>query len=395
MSKISENGTTKRKPRLDLDGHSYIQDRPYVRVFSQQVAERALNTQETPEAIITNCYKSMSDSSIARLPVRENIKRRIRILRQNNQLVKEPNDPKFLSVPNELTLTHRKERFLCSDTGPGHDRILIFASPEQLQILQSSEEFLVDGTFKVVPEIFYELFIIHAVYRNYAVPVIYALLRRKNTDTYQRLIDEILKIAPNWSSRLIMMDFEQASINPFQTKFPIIHLSGCYFHLRQTLAFLESTSVVDGFELLCEELGEGYDDILDYFESTYIGELRSNRIRQKPLFDISFWSMHNRTTHSSMRTNNCADAYHRRINSTFQCAHPTLWLFVQKLFDEENVVHADLVHIIAGEPPKKKKITERLERRLLNLLTTNHSPIAVQLNSIAYSISLKKINFSF
>ncbi|CAF1526042.1 unnamed protein product [Adineta ricciae] len=271
------------------------------RVFSQQVAERALNTQETPEAIITNCYKNMSDPSIARLPVRENIKRRIRILRQNNQLVKEPNDPKFLSVPNELTLTHRKERFLCSDTGPGDDRILIFASPEQLQILQTSEEFLVDGTFKVVPEIFYQLFIIHAVYRNYVVPVIYALLRRKNTDTYQRLIDEILKIAPNWSPRLIMMDFEQASINAFQTKFPIIHLSGCYFHLRQSihrklqelrhqteyqndtvythnihkiaaLAFLEPSSVVDRFELLCEELGEGYDDILDYFESTYIGK---------------------------------------------------------------------------------------------------------------------------
>ena len=104
MSKISENGTTKQKPRLGLDSHSYIQDRPYgekiywhcinyksdschsrlhtciitnsilkpptehscksnaiaheVRVFSQKVAERALNTQETPEAIITNCYKS-------------------------------------------------------------------------------------------------------------------------------------------------------------------------------------------------------------------------------------------------------------------------------------------------------------------------------------------------
>ena len=98
--------------------------------------------------------------------------------------------------------------------------------------------------------------------------------------------------------------------------------------------------------------------------------------------------MHNRTTQSSMRTNNCAEAYHRRINSTFQCAHPTLWLFVQKLIDEENVVHADLVHINAGEPPKKKKINESLERRLLNLLTTNHSHIAVQLNSIAYSISL-------
>jgi hypothetical protein len=194
----------------------------------------------------------MLDPSIARLPVRENIKRRIRMLRQNNQLVKEPSDPQFPSVPNELTLTHRKEIFLRSDTGPGttkssmiiltialsvsgDDRILIFASPEQLQILQTSTEFLVDGTFKVVPEIFYQLFIIHAVYRNYVVPVTYALLRRKNTDTYLRLINEILEIAPDWSPRSMMMDFEQASINAFRTKFPTVQLSGCYFHLRQSI----------------------------------------------------------------------------------------------------------------------------------------------------------------
>lgn len=117
----------------------------------------------------------------------------------------------------------------------GDDRILIFASPEQLQILQMATDFLVDGTFKVVPEIFYQLFIIHALYRHHTVPVIYALLRRKNADTYKRLIDEIIRIAPNWSPASFMMDFELASINSFQLKFPSAMLSGCYFHLRQSL----------------------------------------------------------------------------------------------------------------------------------------------------------------
>jgi hypothetical protein len=73
-----------------------------------------------------------------------------------------------------------------------------------------------------------------------------------------------------------------------------------------------------------------------------------------------------------MKTNNSAAAYHRRINSTFQCAHPTLWVFLQKLINEENNVHADLVHINAGEPPKKKKTNEGLERRLLNLINSPH-----------------------
>ena len=103
MFTISQNGTTKQRPRLSLDGFSYVKDRTTsektywwcikyssdrcharlhtclesakilkpptehtckfdgveneVRIFSQQVAGRVLNTQETPDAIITHCYK--------------------------------------------------------------------------------------------------------------------------------------------------------------------------------------------------------------------------------------------------------------------------------------------------------------------------------------------------
>ncbi len=61
----------------------------------------------------------MSDPSLARLPVRDNIKRRIRMLRQKNQMVKEPNDPNFSSVPIQLTTTSRDDQFLRCDTGSG------------------------------------------------------------------------------------------------------------------------------------------------------------------------------------------------------------------------------------------------------------------------------------
>ena len=86
-----------------------------------------------------------------------------------------------------------------------------------------------------MPEIFYQLFIIHAVYRQHIVPVVYALLRRMNVDTYSRLIDEVTKITSNWLPASIMMDFEQASISAFQDKFLSVSLSGCYFHLRQSI----------------------------------------------------------------------------------------------------------------------------------------------------------------
>ena len=92
-----------------------------------------------------------------------------------------------------------------------------------------------DGTFKVVPEMFYQFFIVHGIFRDHAVPLVYALLRRKNAETYQNLIVEILKIAPRWSPRTIMLDFEQASISAFESAFPNAALSGCYFHLRQSI----------------------------------------------------------------------------------------------------------------------------------------------------------------
>ena len=171
-------------------------------------------------------------------------------------------------------------------------------------------------------------------------------------------------------------------------------------HKLGVLAFLNLGSAVTDFELLCEELGEQYDNVLDYFEETYIGtslidyvkqlsydlllgKLQLNRVRRKVLFEIKFRSVHSRTTPSSMRTKNLTEAYHRRISLIFQYAHPTLWLFLRKLIDEENVVNAGLVQINAGKQAEKKKTNEHLEKRLINLLDSIHDQLSVQLDSIA------------
>ena len=85
----------------------------------------------------------------------------------------------------------------------------------------------------MVPEIFYQLFIIQTIYCQHTIPVIYVLLRRTDAGTYSRLFDEILKIAPTWSLASVMMNFERASISSLKKKFRSVSLSGCYFHLRE------------------------------------------------------------------------------------------------------------------------------------------------------------------
>ena len=170
--------------------------------------------------------------------------------------MKEPNDPMSAAVSTLLTKNLRQDQFLRWDTGPavllyfpdnghksklafllfiGDDRILALASDEQIDILQNTDDFLIDGTFKIVPEMFYPLYITHAVYQDHVVPVIYALLRTKSKDTYRRLISEIFTFAPRWSPRSIMLDFEQACFGAFQSTFPNVSLSGCYVHLRQSI----------------------------------------------------------------------------------------------------------------------------------------------------------------
>jgi len=64
-------------------------------------------------------YLALSDQGIARLPTRDNIKRRIRMIRQNKNIINAPNDPNFTSIPTSLTKTVREDTFLHCDTGPG------------------------------------------------------------------------------------------------------------------------------------------------------------------------------------------------------------------------------------------------------------------------------------
>ena len=49
-------------------------------------------------------FLGLSDPALARLPTRDNIKRRIRKLRQEKAIVQAPNDPNFTIVPTPLTI---------------------------------------------------------------------------------------------------------------------------------------------------------------------------------------------------------------------------------------------------------------------------------------------------
>ena len=64
-------------------------------------------------------FLGLFDSVLARLPIRDNIKRRIRKLRQNNDIAQASNNTNFPVVPIQLIKTLRANEFLHCDTDPG------------------------------------------------------------------------------------------------------------------------------------------------------------------------------------------------------------------------------------------------------------------------------------
>ena len=131
-----------------------------------------------------------------------------------NDLPVLPHTKKF-EVPEEF------KDFLIYDSGTEDpERLLIFGQQTLLELLESTQHlWLADGTFKLCPEIFFQLFTIHTSINGYNPPCIYALLPNKREKTYERLLIAVKEKIPNSRPTRILVDFEKAVMNAFQKSF--------------------------------------------------------------------------------------------------------------------------------------------------------------------------------
>ena len=85
----------------------------------------------------------------------------------------------------------------------------MFGTTENINRLHASEHWFMDGTFKVAPELFYQVFIIHAFTDNKAVPLIYCLIQDKVEATYRRVMERLQELRPDLNPSSVMCDFEK------------------------------------------------------------------------------------------------------------------------------------------------------------------------------------------
>ncbi|CAF1033362.1 unnamed protein product [Brachionus calyciflorus] len=84
---------------------------------------------------------------------------------QKDKLPKNLQEISFNEEFESFKYTIDKKRFLLFDF-KNLDRIICFASDVQLEILQKSDRWHVDGTFKAAPTLFYQLYLIHGWYKD-------------------------------------------------------------------------------------------------------------------------------------------------------------------------------------------------------------------------------------
>ena len=113
------------------------------------------------------------------------------------------------------------------------------------------------------------------------------------------------------------------------------------------LAFLPAGNVIEGFVELVDTIRTLYEDVtedlLQYFEGTYIGRYRRNAPRRHPLFAINLWNMFNRTDVELPRTNNSVEGVHRSFQGHVSACHPVFWKFLSGLQKKENMIRISIV----------------------------------------------------
>ena len=197
-------------------------------------------------------------------------------------------------------------------------------------MLANSSQWFGDGTFKLCPQIFSQIYTIRALVNHKVLLCVFALLPSTTEIVYKLFFTTIFNAVRNNKGNVphgFLVGFETAAINAILNVLPQTDISGYFFYLSSNLwrhiqragvqercmndpqsglqlrmitdlALVPPQDVVNSLDELCIVIRNQYhgdaDEALDYTEDTYFGSFRRNVPRRPPLFPIELRDMFNR-----------------------------------------------------------------------------------------------------
>ena len=215
-----------------LESHTHGPDMARVdmlRAYNNMKERTAQDTDQSTRSIYACGVDTMSESSLVQLPNADSIKRTILLYRSGNEGSTNPASASGIEILERFKFTSKGEPFLLYDSGFGDiNRVILFATSKMLSILKASHNWFADGTFKVAPQQFYQLYTIHAEKDGYVFPCVYSLVTKKDELTYRKIMRKLVELEPELDPSYIMVNFEKADINAFEDQF-LAFLTGCFF----------------------------------------------------------------------------------------------------------------------------------------------------------------------
>lgn len=386
----------------EMNVHSHGTDAAEIEVekIRTSIKRQAETTQEQPAVILNDVYQNLSLAVKGKMPSQQALKKVIQ--RKRTKIEHNPAQPENLAdlvIPLNYS-KYENECFLLYDSKQDDTkRFLIFGRESHQNWSQTMKNIYMDGSFRITPKPFTQVYVIMAERNKFVFPVLYALLPDKTEETYVRLFNAVIKIWPQFNPDWISIDFERAEINAIRQVFPNASIRCCFFHLvknmkkklseeglipkynsnadfalqaRQitAIAFIPPNKIEEALETLEEDLPIELLPILNWFEDNYIGRPNRRGIRKTPLFPCEIWNVFQRTLNGESRTNNYVEANHRKMQNEFGVNHPTIWKFIdgiKKIQSGRDKLYEEFVR--GEEPSKKRKKYIKTDQRILKILT--------------------------
>ncbi|CAF2827014.1 unnamed protein product, partial [Rotaria sp. Silwood2] len=218
---------------LDLIETKNLREKMKNRVINELTPINLIYEEELAKA-------SLSTSALANFPTNHEIYKYQTVAKIRQKIVPQLPSSCLFTIPASDKLTLDGQRFLLLDESRvRRERLLVYASDLQLDILFNSPTIYMDGTFSKTPPHFTQLYIIHAVHFDICVPCVYALTVNKKSSTYRQLFSElrqiVFEVQKSFSPSLIITDFESGILPILKTEFPAAKHYGCSFHFNQAI----------------------------------------------------------------------------------------------------------------------------------------------------------------
>ena len=313
-------------PLVVTHGHDHLPQPERVEVLRvcEKIKQAAGASNDPPRSKIREETLNLKESCMAEMTRRDALRQMIN--RHRNAKLGHHFTAKCLSqieIPESLHNTFRDELFNWDDSGnDDKNRVILFTTKENLNLLDSYHDWLGDGTFYIAPTFFKQLYTIHIVYRGQSFPLAYGLLPNKKQATYKKFFKMVKHNLKN-KVETFNMDFEKAAMNAAEKTF-LCEILLCFFYFLQSgfrrvqyhglvrewhdeqfrmsfktmqaLAYLPVDDVITGFELLSSEAPTKFKPILSWLENNYIGKFKPNSrtSRVVPRYPIKMWNLHER-----------------------------------------------------------------------------------------------------